>query len=259
MKKFVFALDLDGTLIQDDSSLSFTTIQQIHEWVKQGVNIIITTGRTWLNTKKIYQLCRLSTPVVLYNGAYVYIPKENRVLQSFTLQKEFLHTLFLNKEFMSMVNRITCEYQEQQFDFNLMQTTPEEMIQSLNINPTSFILEVKGFEVQEKIKKIIEENPLYGYRFGGDDWGEVYLKNISKREGIAVVLDYFNLTQKNLVFFGDSENDVEIIQYAKLGIAMKNAREEIKQVADKVTLEDNNHDGVIKSIQSILLSKEESL
>lgn len=256
MNKFIFALDLDGTLAQDNALLSVQTIHQLQQWAKQGVCIVITTGRTWLNAKDIYEVCQLSTPIILYNGAYVYLPKENKVLQSFTLEKEYIHYLLLNEEFASLLAFVVCEYQNQHFEVNLTQNTTQSFVEKLTINPTSFVIQLKDKKDQEKVKKMIEKNPRYGYRYWGREWGEVYLKMISKKEGIDVVLNYFHLNSENLIFFGDGQNDVEILQYAKIGVAMKNAKIEIQQYADEITTEDNNHDGVIKHMQKWIVKKE---
>ena len=142
MNKFIFALDLDGTLAQDNALLSVQTIHQLQQWAKQGVCIVITTGRTWLNAKDIYEVCQLSTPIILYNGAYVYLPKENKVLQSFTLEKEYIHYLLLNEEFASLLAFVVCEYQNQHFEVNLTQNTTQSFIEKLTINPTSFVIQL---------------------------------------------------------------------------------------------------------------------
>lgn len=254
MKEKIIAIDIDGTLVLDDSTLSNHTIEGIKKLSKMGYKIILTTGRTWLRAKPVYEACGLDTPAVLYNGASVYLPKENKYLYYQPMDKQFIFHLMDNPEFISSINNMISEDKTNSY---LLQEIPwvenkKQIIgnlkETLKEDPLSLVLMVKDKESQLKVKEIITQNPLYDYRFWGDHFGEVYLKSLSKKEGIDIILNYYQTTKENLVFFGDGQNDIEIIQYAHRGIAMKNAKDYIKEAADEITQDDNNHDGVIHHI-----------
>ncbi len=262
MKEKIIAIDIDGTLVTDDSTLSKHTIEGIKKLTKMGYKIILTTGRTWLRAKPVYEACELDTPAVLYNGAAVYLPKEKKYLYYQTMDKQFIFDLMNHSEFLSSITNMISEDKNNSY---LLQEIPwvekEKQIignlkETLKEDPFSLVLMVKDKKAQLKVKEIITQNPHYDYRFWGDHFGEVYLKTLSKKEGIDIILNYYHTTKENLAFFGDGQNDVEIIQYAHCGIAMKNAKDYIKEMADEITQQDNNHDGVIHHIFEKINKKE---
>ena len=69
----------------------------------------------------------------------------------------------------------------------------------------------------------------------GRDFGDFTQKNLSKASAVAVLLDALGLNLEDTFAFGDSFNDIEILHYCQTGIAMGNAVDELKAVADYVT------------------------
>ena len=252
MKEKIIAVDLDGTLAKSDSFLSINTIKGIQKLTQLGYKVILTTGRTWMGTKNLYETTKLDTPLVLYNGAYVYLPSKKQVMQSITIEREFVFELLQNDEFLELIDNVVAEYQEQSFVLRHMSWLPDEIPgdfrKTLQIDPTAVIFRVKNRECQEKMKELIGRSSEYAYRYWGDHFGEVYHKTLSKKDGIEVVLKYYGATKKDLIFFGDSQNDVEIIEYANVGVAMANAKDYIKAAADEITKYSNDEDGVIRHL-----------
>ncbi len=261
MKEKMIAIDLDGTLALDNSYLSPYTIQGIQKIANlKDYQVIITTGRTWLGTKAIYDACQLTTPVVLYSGAYVLIPHSHQILQDVRIEKDFLMSLLENEYFLSLLETLIIEYDVQVLRLDHVSQLSKQEIQKfkekINFVPTSLVLAVNQGKNQELMKSFIAQSQTYAYRYWGSVYGEVYHQNLSKKEGIDKVLNYYHATQKDLIFFGDGQNDIEILQYAHTGVAMLNAKEYIQKVADEVTEFSNNEDGVIKHLFKKLNIKE---
>lgn len=78
---------------------------------------------------------------------------------------------------------------------------------------------------------------------------EVSPKNVDKAYGLEYFLRALGISRENMVCCGDSHNDIRMLQYAGLGIAMKNAPNSVKIVADAVTENDNDHNGVVEVIE----------
>jgi hydroxymethylpyrimidine pyrophosphatase-like HAD family hydrolase len=85
------------------------------------------------------------------------------------------------------------------------------------------------------------------------DYIEGIIKNQSKSNGIKVILKKIGIAQKNSIAIGDGVNDVDMITFAGLGIAMGNAPEYLKQIADKITL-DCEHGGVGSAIKQWVIN-----
>lgn len=77
---------------------------------------------------------------------------------------------------------------------------------------------------------------------------ECYRKDISKLSGIDYVLNKYHLTRDNLMAFGDGENDIEMLQYAAIGVALNNADPKLKKVADYIS-SDCDKGGIHKALR----------
>jgi hydroxymethylpyrimidine pyrophosphatase-like HAD family hydrolase len=75
----------------------------------------------------------------------------------------------------------------------------------------------------------------------------------SKGEGVQRFFDHYNIAVENTMAFGDGENDIEMLQLVRMGIAVENARPKLKNVANALTLS-NNHDGVAHVLDMISVS-----
>ncbi len=74
MKKKMIAIDLDGTLLNQESQLSEYTISTIKKVRKQGHLVLIATGRPYRMAETFYQQLELDTPMINFNGSLVHIP-----------------------------------------------------------------------------------------------------------------------------------------------------------------------------------------
>ena len=77
----------------------------------------------------------------------------------------------------------------------------------------------------------------------------------SKSDAIHMLKDHFHVKQEEIMAFGDNFNDIDMIRYAGLGVAMGNAADEVKEVADYITLS-NEEDGVAAAIEKFVLNPE---
>ncbi len=81
---------------------------------------------------------------------------------------------------------------------------------------------------------------------------EINRKGVSKGKAVAMLAAHYNLKREEIITIGDSENDVSMIEYAGLGIAMENALESVKQKADYIT-DSNDNEGVANAIKRFVL------
>lgn len=251
----IIAFDLDGTLARNNGSPSNYTYETITNLVKQGYHICIVTGRQWISAHQIYENCNLNSACVLCNGAFVYDPTKDLTIRKVTMSKEEVFSYVDNLRLKELIKDLMCEIDMNTYSLYGFPWNPKEIIgdfhQTLKDNPSSLNIIAKSFENQEEIKKIICQNPNYNYRYWNLQ-GEVYSTKFSKKEGVEELLKYYNKTAEDLVFFGDAENDLETLKFAKYGIAMKNASNDIKKVSKYVTDFDNENDGAIKFLLKLI-------
>ena len=80
---------------------------------------------------------------------------------------------------------------------------------------------------------------------------EVGGKNTSKAQALLHLMEQWQLSREQVMAFGDSENDLEMLSMAGTGVAMANAEETVRRVAD-LAAESNDRDGVAKVIEDLL-------
>lgn len=81
---------------------------------------------------------------------------------------------------------------------------------------------------------------------------EVVPKGVQKAMAISVVAEAMQVNQKDIIAFGDEHNDVELLDYAGWGVAMKNGTEQLKSVANDVTTKTNDEEGMVDYLEELL-------
>ena len=105
-----------------------------------------------------------------------------------------------------------------------------------------YTMTIRGSE--ENIKKAEKLFPQLAFpRFGGIPGADIVLKQAGKKNGMKILLDHIGLNFNDVIAFGDSKNDLELLTAAKIGIAMGNSELVVKEQADYVT-DDIDQDGV---------------
>ncbi len=101
-------------------------------------------------------------------------------------------------------------------------------------------------------KYLQQYNPNFNVVVSGEIWLDITRKDVCKGNAIAHLQSILQITPDETVAFGDHLNDVELMQCATYSYAMKNAQEELKNIANYVTQYDNNEEGVVKTITHLL-------
>ena len=266
MNRFLFALDLDGTLLNSSNTVTENTIKYINKISSLGHKVIIASGRAPRAIKKIYDKLNLDTPIVCYNGAKIFDPEDlNFTDTAYKFPKEKI--IEFCSEFKDIVPGIMAENEtiiwtndDDAFLFNFyikdgMDFRLGNMEEILSEDPIIFIGKyIDTPENREKIVRIVESNTNIKVRFWDtDNYFELYYENVSKYHSILEVGKYYSIKEENIYAFGDADNDIEIISNLKNGIAMKNSSPALLSYAKTVTDFTNNEDGVIRYIKDYII------
>lgn len=268
MKKYLISLDLDGTLLYDWETLSKTTLNYLLAIKKQGHKIVIATGRPYRSSQEFHTLLELDTPIINYNGGLVTSRKDPDFEDySLTVKREFVLDIFKNTK-----QYIKNAFAEVKDDIYLLHDTEE--IRPLLHHFNGSRLFVGDFKDTLKTDtngsiivankgqgKFIEEyiNQNYNGKVLCRNWGndydfiiEIFTPETNKGSALKYVANYLGFKRDDIIAFGDGHNDIEMIEYAGLGIAMKNGHEELKEVADIVLDYTNKDDGLVKFLTEYL-------
>lgn len=256
----VIALDLDGTLLKNDhESVSTFTKNVLQTLEKKGHKVVITTGRAYRVSQHIYQNIGLTSPMLVCNGAIGLHPLDAQ------WSGEFYDMLPLDiaKQLVALQQRIGIGWIALETRTGLYATTdvlPDSPffptpnlyhhlteVSQLTSEPIAFgwfSTEDEQVDIKEAIATQLSID------LGIKTWGgalpclDITLAGVHKASGLAKLLAYYQLTHEDLMAFGDQHNDVEMLAFAKYGIAMLNGIDDLKQVAYDVTTYTNDQDGV---------------
>ncbi|HMG82195.1 MAG TPA: Cof-type HAD-IIB family hydrolase [Ferruginibacter sp.] len=262
MYKAVF-IDMDGTLLQKDHTISDTSKKVIKELLDKGILIVPISARPLHGILPIsQQLFPDTIPVVSLNGSYIFL--NNEIIYQSAVPLE--DVVSVHKEIAP--HDVSAMYYSQMdwyAEADNAHIQKEQKITDVKIKIQPFHLTVDEWKAKQngpnKIliagnadlingieKRLIED---HGDKLNMSKSKTTYLEVMSlgssKTKAIKFLLERYGIRQNEIIAIGDNFNDKEMIEFAGVGVAMGNAPDEIKKVADYVTAT-NNEDGVAKAL-----------
>lgn len=267
-EKFLICIDLDGTLLRDDKTISEETKKYLRFLETQGHYVCLTSGRPTYNVKKYYDEIGLkSSPIISFNGHLAkntdknieylshYFSKEEVLSLYETLRANNLGSTFLvmneNKIFVTKKDDFLLTfYSSNETEINIS----ENFENIFNIDSVlNIVFSLNSFDDKERTIKLINDSfPNYDPRFWGDyPFSEIYKKGVSKSNSIDELAAVLNIKSDHIIVFGDAQNDYEMIKNHPNNYVMKNGLDRLKNIAKNVTEFDNNNDGVLFELKKI--------
>lgn len=270
MRKKLIAIDLDGTLLHNDNTISDYTVDVIQRVKDKGHFVVIATGRPFTMAADHYKRLRLNTPMISFNGALTHIPdKKWGREQSVTIDKSYLIDVLKQRESFE-ADFIASEYRKKFFItmdnpqsinpelFGVEEITNKMQLDASKItkNPNALLMQTRH---ENKYALADEMRRYFKYEMEIDSWGgpmnilEFSPKGINKAYALSYLLKELNKSKEDLIAFGDEHNDTEMLSLAKSGYAMKNASEVLLPYADEQLDYTNEDDGVARKLEELLL------
>ena len=264
--KSLIALDLDGTLLKDDKTISLKTKTYLKELEEQGNLIVLCSGRALRSVSKYYLDIGLKvSPIIAYNGHYStnFHDKKYEIVHKIdkntakslysnlidgliiSATSENMHTIYLDKDDPNLF----AFYEKD--DLKVIEGPLDK-----TIDDDVFTFVMKVYKDQDKRNRIIETvNNLHKdicVRFWeGDDYAEIYVKGITKATTIELVAKEYNIPFDNIYVFGDADNDIQMLEMYKNSFVMKNGNSNLMSIARYITKYTNEEDGVYYELKRI--------
>ena len=283
----LIASDLDGTLLNENGLVSERNAEAIKKAQDNGIVFVAATGRSWEAASKPLQAAGITSPIISLNGAVMY-DENNKELRNITMDKavckyilsvcrdgDMYLEFFTNKGIFSESREYFIEVLVDIMKSANPKLTDEDIRAHANrrfqMEPVKFIdnydlifemedlviYKVLGFTLVPKNLADVREKLTGEEGITITSSGEINLEfnHPDAQKGLALqdLANRFNIEMKDVMAMGDNWNDVSMLQSAGRGIAMGNATEGIKQLADEVT-KSNIDDGVAVSIENVLRS-----
>lgn len=266
----IIALDLDGTLTNSEKIITLRTFDALMKAQREGVRLVLASGRPTFGIAALanqLQLADYGGYVLSYNGGRIIDWCEKTVIFSQVVDQKLVPMLydFAEKAQLPIVTYLPeailaskneGEYLEEEARINGMpvvvaQNFVEEAMQIAG-GSTKFLIPGEPeqlIQLESEMKAALSEQ-MEVFR-SAPFFLELPPKGIDKAQSLQRLLTHLGLERESLMAFGDGFNDLSMIQFAGQGVAMANAVEEVKSIADFVTTS-NEEDGIAHALEQLL-------
>jgi HAD superfamily hydrolase (TIGR01484 family) len=240
----LIALDMDGTLLTEDKTVSKENRAAIEAAERAGVKVMFATGRGIQNVESYVLDLQMESPIVTVNGSEVWAAPgklHSRQLLDPALVNE-LHALAVKYDTWFWAYAVGEIFNKDRWI---------EHIDAMQWLKFGYYYEEAAslLAIREKLEawNTLELTNSHPFNI------EVNPKGINKASGIRQVCELLGIDMSQVIAMGDSLNDVSMIREAGLGVAMGNAQDEVKQLADVITVTNEEH-GVARIIEQYVLA-----
>ena len=262
MNKKLIAIDLDGTLLKKDETLGEYSQKVLSRLIEEGHLVILTSGRPTRSLLPIYKQINGNAPIISYNGAVIFNPSDN----CFPYIKKCIPAEFAlkiikegEKIFSSIVLDDSLFLYSLRNDNYLKKYFPYEGIKTkfgkINSFPNKEILSCvfkSSHKYDEELKKLLHgSNKIKLRHWRNSFYSELYLEEVNKGNALQYILDYYKIKKEDCIGFGDSFNDLSMLERVGQPFAMKNAKSKILLEKFNVTKKSNTQEGVALTLASL--------
>jgi len=265
----MIVLDLDDTLLQDDHTISSRTKEALMKAQEMGVKVVLASGRPTFAMKHIAQelsLAKYGSFILSFNGGKILNCQNYEEIFSSTISAEDVHSLYeISRREGVYIHTYVDDFIVTEDDNPY--TNIEAQITGLPITivdqfqkaVTVPVVKSLMVEAPEKLKTV--ETKLQqelGHKFSIMRSKPFFLEftelGVTKGTSLNHLIQACGITREQVIAIGDSYNDLSMIEFAGLGVAMGNAPDDIKEKADFVT-DTNMNDGVAKVIEEFIFNQ----
>ena len=252
----VIVSDLDHTLLKTDKTISDFTIRTIRDCQKQGILFGIATARSERSAKR--QIEQIKPDFIISSGGAL-ARMGAKIIYERSLSEETSNGLIRDCLEENSIGEITVETLDNYYwnygeasprDRDYLHATYSDFEKPLNSKTYKITVEV--FD-PKTAKRLVDKYPECSYlQFRGEYWGRFAHHQADKVEAVKAILVHLGYDRTQLIVFGDDTNDIEMLKYSGLGVAVGNAIVEVITIADFVT-KTNDEDGVAQFLNNELL------
>lgn len=261
----LMAVDIDGTLLNSKREITENTKKAIKLGVENGLIFTIATGRPIQGVEYLNKMLDLDVPFITYNGAAVVMGKSREILYEQNLSQMHAKAIIdLGEKYGVSVmiwkgNSLYVKRLDERTEYYKKIARVEPILTNdVNELIKDGVTKILWFDDAEKIEKYQEEvGKIFGKSINYHTSQPFFLEfndiNASKAIAMEKLGEHYGIKKNEMIAIGDGFNDLSMIEYAGLGVAMENAPDAIKEKADYITLS-NDNDGVAHVIYKFVLA-----
>ena len=255
MKTKMILTDLDGTLICSDGSISERTKSILKSCQSRGIYVVIATARYWIGAERYieeiqpdYEITTDGT-LIHRHGEQIYscnleTEDTNKIIQDILARDNKTEItvaagrrVFWNSEHISESEKL---HKAVYYDY----------LKPLSCQANKIVAELPDYETA---LEIANKNHCRLQSYRGEKWYAFLPKTAGKVQAIRELAKILNISLNEIAAFGDDKNDIEMLKICGIGVAVNNAIQEVKDIADNVALS-NDENGVAEWIAENVLA-----
>ena len=260
----LLVLDIDGTLTNSQKEITPATVSALTELQERGIKVVLASGRPTPGVVRLAEelnLAKYGSFILAYNGAKIINCQTNEIIHQAVIPRQYIAQLY-DAAIANNVGIISYEndgvisgtaidqYMELEARINHIPIKQvDNFVEYIDFDVNKCIMTSDGeylATVEQKLKEQFKDE-LSIYR-SEPFFLEIMPQNIDKAYSLGKLLAHLNLSKDEMVCCGDGFNDLSMIQYAGLGVAMANAQQVVREAADYIT-KSNDDDGIVHVIE----------
>lgn len=266
--------DMDGTVLGTDHKITKDNKIALKKAEDKGIKIVFATGRFHESAKVHIDFLEEKMPIISSNGSIIKNPITNKVLYCNSIDEDKCIRIMDTLDKYHLKYQIyTDEIILQKYDTEEEKQMMIDFIKTVFSDKTEIIFK-KDLRDDIKNKNILKFNVMELERMDLIDitrnelnkidgieitssWGnnlEIMAEGSTKGKAIEFLANLLNINREEIIAFGDNYNDVSMIEFVGTGVAMGNAEEDVKNIANYVT-DTNSESGVAKAIDKLVFEK----
>lgn len=265
MQYKMVAVDMDGTLLTPELKISGETIDTVRKVIDRGVIVTLSTGRMYPAALPFALELQLDVPLITCNGALIKCARTGREYHKRALSREHCMEIL---DYCIASDLEVSLYKDD--DIYTRGTYNLHIHEEIDKAEPKVLADIKAAVDDSVIKVMLSSRNSSALEYHSDTvyktykdslniyfslpwFTEVVHKEANKRHALEFLAGHFGIKQEEVIAIGDNFNDMDMMQYAGLGVAMGNAPGYLKESADYVT-SSNDEDGVRHVLEKFILN-----
>lgn len=252
-------LDIDGTILDDAGNFSSKTVRELKALIDRGVQVAFATGRTHRSAENVMKKMGISVPIISHNGAKIVVPEagelynekmsldDTKAILSYSFENNLYAKAYIdNMMYIKEADKVSLAFAKNHgLDYKIVGNLGENIPGGANM--IIFIypepVEKNYLEIFNHLNISITRSMPEAYEF--------MAQGCNKGKALEILANHLGVEREGVLAAGNALNDLEMLQVAGVGIAMKNADANLLSVWDHVSDYTNNEDGVARIIKEL--------
>lgn len=269
------AIDVDGTMLDSQKRISQENKEAIKNAINAGTHVVVCSGRIYAGAAVIGKEIGTKLPIITCNGARIKDMKTNDVLFNRSVplhicekvidychEHNIYYHIYVGDIFfterlaytsLSFAKKNKELPEEDRMDIRIVEDM-KKALREYSDDISKIVIIDEDPDILAKTRSDLEKIKEIVLMSSGADNFEMMDAQVSKGAAVKFLAEKYGILQEEVMAIGDNENDLSMLEYAGLAVAMGNGEDYVKEIADFVTLS-NDESGVAYAINKFVLNK----